>query len=97
SGADQYKPGYGFGDPNHNHNGPPGVKPGNAGGKRTTALSSGLAPLAAPKVVGSNLIVSTSVTLDEQAQLAISVIDKKTGKELLIKQASGKQHGVQAT
>ena len=25
AGSDQYEPGYGFGDPNHNHAGPPGL------------------------------------------------------------------------
>jgi len=33
AGGDQYRPGFGFGDPNHNHTGPPGVTNGKKGEK----------------------------------------------------------------
>jgi hypothetical protein len=80
AGGDQYKPGYGFGDENHNHEGPPGLK--KKGGE--------FAPPLTPKIVGKTAIISTSFTIDEQAHLFISVIDKKTGKELLITQTKSK-------
>jgi hypothetical protein len=83
SGGDQYKPGYGFGDPNHNHDGPPGLK--KKGGE--------FAPPLVPKIVGPAAIISTNFTIDEQAHLFISVIDQKTGKELLITQTKSKLGG----
>ena len=33
AGGDQYRPGYGFGDENHNHTGPPGLS--GKGGEKT--------------------------------------------------------------
>jgi hypothetical protein len=80
SGGDQYQPGFGFGDPNHNHTGPPGL----------TRQGGEFAPPLTPKTVGNTSIVSTSFTLDEQAHLFVSVIDPKTGKELLITQTKSK-------
>ena len=80
AGGDQYKPGFGFGDPNHNHDGPPGLK------KKGGAF----APPLVPKIEGLAAIISTNFTLDEQAHLFISVIDQKTGKELLITQTKSK-------
>ena len=80
AGGDQYKPGFGFGDPNHNHDGPPGLK--KKGGE--------FAPPLTPKIVGPTAFISTNFTIDEQAHLFISVIDKKTGKELLITQTKSK-------
>jgi hypothetical protein len=80
SGGDQYKPGYGFGDPNHNHTGPPGLK------KKGGAF----APPLTPKIVGNSAIVSTNFTIDEQAHLFVSIVDKKTGKELSIVQSKSK-------
>jgi hypothetical protein len=80
AGGDQYQPGFGFGDPNHNHDGPPGLtKPGGE-----------FAPPLTPKIVGNTATISTSFTIDEQAHLFISVIDKKTGKQLLISQDKSK-------
>jgi hypothetical protein len=77
AGGDQYKPGYGFGDPNHNHSGPPGLTKGKAGTK---------APPAQVKHLNSNAIsVATSITLDEQAALYFSVLDSK-GNALLLTQ-----------
>ena len=75
AGGDQYRPGYGWGDKNHNHVGPPGLE-GKGGEKRPPAQSH-----RSPKTV----IVRTSVRLDEQAALYVSVLDKN-GKQLLLNQ-----------
>ena len=83
AGGDQYKPGFGFGDPNHNHSGPPGL----------TKKGGEFAPPLTPKIVGKTALISTNFTIDEQAHLFISVIDKKTGKELLITQTKSKLTG----
>jgi hypothetical protein len=80
SGGDQYKDGYGWGDNNHNHQGPPGLK--KKGGN--------FAPPLTPKLVGKAAIISTNFTIDEQAHLYIQVIDTTTGKELLITQTKSK-------
>ena len=71
AGGDQYRPGYGWGDKNHNHVGPPGLT-GKGGGKRPAAQS-----MRTKKTV----VVHTSVRLDEQAVLYVSVLDKN-GKQL---------------
>lgn len=91
SGGDQYRPGYGFGDPNHNHTGPPGVTKGKPGEKT---------PPAQTNRVGRAMLVSTSITVDEQAALYFSVLDS-AGDQLLLTQkgskfGSGGAHGVQA-
>lgn len=82
AGGDQYKPGYGWGDPNHVHTGPPGLTV-----KGTVT----------PHIVGTIAIISTKFTIDEQAHLWISIIDKATGKKLVIVQnkskVGGKLHG----
>lgn len=78
AGHDQYKPGYGYGDKNHTHTGPPGVKP--EGGKFAP-------PLTARKQDSYARVVSTSFTLDEQAHLYISVVDG-SGKQVLLTQKS---------
>ncbi len=80
SGGDQYQPGFGFGDENHNHTGPPGLV--KKGGEFAAPLT--------PKIEGKTAVISTSFTIDEQAHLFISVIDKKTGKQLLITQNKSK-------
>jgi hypothetical protein len=85
SGGDQYKDGYGWGDDNHNHDGPPGVH----GGKKEKQKGDFTPPLVA-QLVGTTATVSTSFTIDEQAHLFISVIDKATGKQLLIAQDKSK-------
>lgn len=80
SGGDQYQPGFEFGAPDVNHDGPPVLtKPGGE-----------FAPPLTPKIVGKTALISTNFTIDEQAHLFISVIDKKTGKELLITQTKSK-------
>jgi hypothetical protein len=80
AGGDQYQPGFGFGDDNHNHEGPPGLV--KKGGE--------FAPPLTPKIVGTTALISTSFTIDEQAHLFISVIDKKTGKQVQITQTKSK-------
>jgi hypothetical protein len=83
AGGDQYRPGYGFGDPNHNHTGPPGLTKGKPGEK---------APPAQSKQVGKATIVSSSLTVDEQAALYFSVLDAN-GKPLLLTQQGSKIGG----
>ncbi len=80
SGGDQYRPGYGWGDDNHNHEGPPGLK--KQGGE--------FAPPLTTTVKGKTAFVSTSFTIDEQAHLFISVLDTKSKKELVVTQTQSK-------
>jgi hypothetical protein len=87
SGGDQYKDGYGYGDKNHNHEGPPGMHEGKD--KKKNKKGQFTPPLIA-QVTGSTATVSTSFTIDEQAHLFISVVDKATGKQLLITQSKTK-------
>jgi hypothetical protein len=84
AGGDQYRPGYGFGDRNHNHTGPPGLTGGE--GEKT--------PPAQTKSVdgGEAKLVTTRVKLDEQAALWISVLDAK-GDRLLLTQSKSKVGG----
>jgi hypothetical protein len=79
AGGDQYQPGYGFGDKNHNHTGPPGVT--RAGGEKAPPLQ------AAPTADGKAGVVTASVNFDEQAHLFISVVDS-SGTPLLLTQQS---------
>lgn len=76
-GGDQYQPGFAWGDPSHNHAGPPGLK----------RSGRGLAPpLKARKAAdGKAAIVSTRIRIDEQALLHISVVGPN-GKALLVTQ-----------
>jgi hypothetical protein len=78
SGGDQYKPGYGFGDPNHTHTGPPGLKTAPPGEKapppQTTTASDGKA-----------VYVTATLDCDEQAALYFSVLDSH-GNQLLLTQ-----------
>ena len=74
AGGDQYRPGFGFGDPNHNHSGPPGLN--KSGAKLPPAQVSN---------IGKAVIVKTSITSDEQAALYFSVLDP-SGNELLLTQ-----------
>ena len=78
SGSDQYRPGYGWGDPNHNHTGPPGL------GRRD-----GGPPVlpARPSREGLAAYVSTRVSFSEQAHLYIGVVDAR-GRPLLLTQHS---------
>ncbi len=82
SGGDQYRPGYGFGDKNHNHTGPPGLSGGGAG-------SGEKAPPAQVKKVGKGTVVTSTFGSDEQAALYFSVLDPD-GKPLLLTQQGSK-------
>ena len=84
AGSDQYEPGYGFGDPGHNHVGPPGL------------IREGISPgqsRALPPVQdrssrdGLGVLVTTAFNIDEQAHLYISVVDQ-SGTPLLLTQDS---------
>ena len=79
AGRDQYRPGYGFGDPNHNHTGPPGLQ--RAGGSAAPPLR------ARPTRDRFGAMVSTAITLDEQASLFVSVHDAND-RPLLLTQRS---------
>ena len=75
AGGDQYRPGFGFGDPNHNHDGPPGLSTG-PGGQRAHVTRTN---------DGKAFLVSASIAADEQAALYFSVLDPK-GEQLLLTQ-----------
>jgi hypothetical protein len=78
AGGDQYKPGYGFGDPNHNHSGPPGIADGKPGEK---APPTQVTPTGDKKAA----LASGQITVDEQAALYFSVLDS-LGNQLLLTQ-----------
>jgi hypothetical protein len=64
AGGDEYVPGYGWGDDNHNHTGPPGITQEGA-----------LRPIPrARRIRGDGLSVTTRINVDEQADLFFSVI-----------------------
>jgi hypothetical protein len=82
AGGDQYRPGYGFGDKNHNHTGPPGLTRGKPGEKAPPAQSTQSSDRKA-------MLVSTSITIDEQAATYFSVLDA-SGTPLLLTQDRSK-------
>ena len=65
AGGDQYQPGFGWGDPNHNHLGPPGLR--RCGALRIDRQ-------------GGNVIIRFRLLLDEQADLLVSVLRPNGGK-----------------
>jgi hypothetical protein len=71
--GDQYQPGFGFGDPNHNHDGPPGLS--GKDGEKT--------PPAQTATVGKSKKVVTRIRVDEQAALYISVLDDNDSRLVL--------------
>jgi hypothetical protein len=85
AGGDQYRPGYGFGDENHNHTGPPGIQTGKAGEK---APPTQVVPTADRKAV----VALGQITVDEQAALYFSVLDSK-GNQLLLTQRGSRIGG----
>jgi hypothetical protein len=89
SGGDQYKPGYGWGDPNHNHPGPPKCSPPPPP-KGQKPKKGFFTPPLTPKVSGGTATVSTSMTIDSQAHFYVSAIDQKNGNKLLITQTKSK-------
>lgn len=77
SGGDQYRPGFAYGDPNHNHPGPPRLR---------RAAGPGAPPLRAHlSRDGTCALVITRVLVDEQADLRISV-QAADGTRLLLTQ-----------
>jgi hypothetical protein len=76
SSGDQYRPGYGWGDPNHNHPGPPGLK--RFGPPLKVVLKDGKA------------ILTLRLTVDEQALLFISVLDPR-GKQIVLSRRGKKK------
>jgi len=85
AGGDQYRPGFGFGDPNHNHTGPPGLADGKPGEK---APPTQITPTGDRKAV----LASGQITVDEQAALYFSVLDS-AGNQLLLTQKGTKIGG----
>jgi hypothetical protein len=83
AGGDQYRPGYGFGDPNHNHDGPPGLATPKAAAEAGPPVGEATLPDASPVA----RVFGTSVAFDEQAHLYISVVDAR-GRALLLTQHS---------
>lgn len=78
AGGDQYRPGFGFGDPNHTHTGPPGLQ---------RAVNK---PVKARRIAGGKAkLVSFRFRIDEQAALRIHVLDP-IGKPMLITQKGSK-------
>jgi hypothetical protein len=75
AGGDQYRPGYGWGDKNHNHTGPPGLR---RRGSLTPILQARRTPT-------GGWLVSTAVNVDEQADLFVSVIGP-SGKSAVLSQ-----------
>jgi hypothetical protein len=73
AGSDQYRPGYAWGDPSHNHDGPPGL----------TRKGGALAPPLVASCNGQTAVVKTTVLLDEQAMLQVSVTGPGGAKLLL--------------
>jgi hypothetical protein len=80
AGSDQYQSGYTWGATNLATDGPPPIT------SPSVSTGGAFAPPLVPQSVGLASVVSTSFTLGTQAHLYVSVIDKKTGKELLITQ-----------
>ncbi|MDX6452099.1 MAG: hypothetical protein QOH16_2148 [Gaiellaceae bacterium] len=85
AGGDQYRSGYGFGDPNHNHAGPPGLVNGKKGEKAPPAQVT-------PTKDDKAITAGGQVTLDEQAALYFSVLDS-AGNQLLLTQRGTKIGG----
>jgi hypothetical protein len=85
AGGDQYRPGYGFGDPNHNHTGPPGLTNGKKGEKAPPTQ-------VAPSGDNKAIMAAGQLTVDEQAALYFSVLDS-AGNQLLLTQRGTKIGG----
>jgi hypothetical protein len=83
AGGDQYRPGYGWGDKNHNHTGPPGLR-----------RRGSLAPLLQARRGPLGSTVTTAITVDEQADLFFSVIGPRGNAALLSQRRSRIGQGV---
>lgn len=82
AGGDQYQPGYNWGDPAHNHEGPPGL----------TRRGGELAPPLVASCNGQTAVVRTTIVLDEQAVLRVSVLSPN-GQKLLLNQKGSRIGG----
>jgi len=82
AGGDQYQPGFAWGDPSHNHTGPPGLRP--RGGE--------FAPPLRAVCTDGTARVTTRIVLDEQADLNVSVLGSD-GKKLLLSQEGSRIGG----
>ena len=82
AGGDQYQPGYSWGDPNHNHAGPPGLV--RKGGE--------FAPPFLAECGGATARVTAPIVLDEQAVLRVSALGPD-GKKLLLTQKGSRIGG----
>jgi hypothetical protein len=80
AGGDQYRPGYGFGDPNHNHDGPPTLA--------SAGPSQQEKPRSSTAKDGKAVLVSATITADEQAALYFSVLDGNRRQLLLTQEGS---------
>jgi hypothetical protein len=74
AGSDQYQAGFAWGDPGHNHDGAPGLS--QKGGD--------LAPPLVASCTGKVARVATRIVLDEQADLAVSVVGPGGNKLVLM-------------
>jgi hypothetical protein len=83
AGGDQYRPGYGWGDKNHNHTGPPGL-----------ARKGSLAPILQARSGPLGSTVTTGINLDEQADLFFSVIGPRGNAAVLSQRRSRIGQGV---
>jgi hypothetical protein len=76
--GDQYQPGYAWGDPSHNHDGPPGLV--RQGGE--------FAPPLQAACRGGTARVQARLVIDEQADLRVSVLDAEGNRLLLVQEGS---------
>jgi hypothetical protein len=83
AGGDQYRPGYGWGDKNHNHTGPPGL-----------ARKGSLAPVLQARRGPFGSTVTTAINVDEQADLFFSVIGPRGNAASLSQRRSRVGRGV---
>jgi hypothetical protein len=77
SGSDQYEAAFAWGDPSQNHGGAPGLS--RKGGE--------LAPPLVASCTGEFAVIQTSIVLDEQADLKVSVVGPD-GEKLVLVQKS---------
>jgi hypothetical protein len=78
SGSDQYQAAFAWGDPSQNHDGAPGLS--RKGGE--------LAPPLVASCTGEVAVIQTSIVLDEQADLKVSVVGPDGEKLMLVQKSS---------
>ena len=88
SGGDQYRPKYCWGCPPFRHHRPPRIRwfppPRFGGGGGFGGGRGSNGPFLTPTTYGSTAIVQTSLSIDDQADLSISVVNQSSGKVLPI-------------